>query len=193
MLAILALLAQDYILREPHTSIVAAYGAFRLEREDCVEHPDVAVLHYAHCFPKARLIWSSADGRVSARYEDNGWLLTRAYEYAYRAAVPDTCYDGGWLTAYRARSGNAADWQRGTKSFGAMLTRCSAFAPAEIAAYQAEFAAAGPRYTQAAAGLRSLAAAMFATLQRCTEQVFSPRHGGADAKVSCARKEGPES
>ena len=192
MLAIFALLVQDYILREPRTSTVAAYGAFRLEREDCIEHPEIAVLHYPHCFPKARLIWSSADGKISARYEDNGYLLTVGYDYPIRAKAPEPCSDRLSLAAYGLWPAGAGSWRAGTRTFVAALTRCSTFDPAQIAAYKAEFEAAAPHYKQAAAGLRSLATTMFKTLRRCTSQQAWPRHGGADAVITCTREEGPD-
>jgi hypothetical protein len=191
MSMLLALLLQDYVLRTPQTTAVAAFGAFRLEREECVERPGVGVLHYAHCFPKARLIWSSADGRVSARYEDNGGLLTRAYQFPFRPDTAETCYIGASLTAYRARPATAADWQGSTRAFGAMLTQCSAFGPQQVAAYQAEFTTAAVDYRQAAAGLRSLAVSLFHNLRRCTRQKISSRHNDAEATVTCTRKEGP--
>jgi hypothetical protein len=193
MLELLALLAQDWYLREPRTSPVAAYGAFRLEREDCIEHPEIGVLHYPHCFPKVRLIWSSADGRVSARYEDNGGLLTTKYEYSVRAEAPDVCFSGTPYSAYQARPAKAADWQSGTKAFAALLARCGAVQPAEVAGYRAEFAAAAPDYEHAAGGMRTLAIAMFRTLRRCTRLKFSPRRGGPDSTATCTRHEGPDS
>lgn len=192
MLAIFALLVQDYILREPQTSAVAAYGAFRLEREDCIEHPEIAVMHYPHCFSKARLIWSSADGRISARYEDNGYLLTLAYEYPIRPGVPDLCYDTRSLGTYRSKRASAARWRAGTRGFVSALKRCSSFDPAQIAAYKAEFEAAAPHYKQAATGLRSLATTMFKTLRRCKWQEAWPGHQGLDAVVTCMREEGPD-
>ncbi|MGH6614028.1 hypothetical protein [Sphingomonas sp.] len=191
MLIILALLAQDYMLRDSQTSPVAAYGAFRLEREDCVEsNPPVAVLHYAACVAKLRLTWSSADGKISALYEDDGETLTRSYRYPIRANLPDTCVLGGYYTAYRARPGSARDWRSGTKAFGLTLARCSAIEPEQIKAYQAEFADAALDYERAAVGLRSVASSMFKSLRRCTQLKYSPRHGGPDATATCTRREG---
>lgn len=186
----LALLAQDYVLRDEQTSAVAAYGAFKLEREDCVErNPPVAVLHYASCTAKVRLKWSSADEKVSILYEDNGELLTRSYQYPIRANLPDTCRLGGSYTAYSAKPGSAAAWQAGVKAFAVTLARCSAIKTEQIAAYEAEFYAAAPDYERATIGLRSVASSMFKNLRRCT-RLRSSRDGGPDATVTCIRREG---
>jgi hypothetical protein len=190
MLIVFALFVQDYVLRDAQTSAVAAYGAFKLEREDCVEHnPPVAVLHYASCIAKVRLKWSSADEKVSILYEDNGELLTRSYQYPIRADLPDTCRLGGSHTAYSAKPSSAAAWQAGAKAFAATLARCSVIKIEQIAAYEAEFAAAAPDYERATVGLRSVASSMFKGLRRCTRLKSSPRYG-PDATVICTRREG---
>lgn len=191
MLTVLALLAQDYILRDAQISAVATYGAFRLEREDCVPRdPPVAVLHYASCIAKARLTWASADGKVSVVYEDNGELLTRSYRYPIRAKLSGNCELGGSYTAYSVRPGRATAWQAGAKAFRVTLTRCSAIKMEQIAAYAAEFADAAPDYERVTVGFRSLASSMFKSLRRCTQLKYSPRHGGPDARVTCIRREG---
>ncbi|WP_143090190.1 hypothetical protein [Sphingomonas rubra] len=83
MLALLAIFAQDYVLRYLQKKPVAAYGPFELEREDCIaSDPPVSVLHYASCRPMARLSWSSADGQIAIKYEDNGFLLIRAQTHS---------------------------------------------------------------------------------------------------------------
>ena len=189
--AAFAMLAQDYILRDAQTSPVAAYGAFRIEREDCVgRSPPVAVLHYDSCIPKVRLLWSSADKKVSVLYEDNGHLLLRSLRYPIREDRLDTCHPGGRYTAYGASPGRAIDWQTGTKAFGKILQRCSIIEPQKIESYQTEFAAAAPDYERAIVAFRWAAAAVFKSLRRCTRQKYSPRHGGPDAIVTCTRHEG---
>ncbi len=110
------------------TSVAATYGAFRLEREDCVEQqPRVAVLHYASCVAKVGLIWSSADGKVSILYEDNGNLLTRSYRYPIRANLPETCELGGSYTALPSAAGQRRGLAKsgGRRPFGTTLARCS--------------------------------------------------------------------
>jgi hypothetical protein len=130
------MLAQDYVLRDGQTSAVATYGAFRLEREDCVERdPPIAVLHYASCTAKVRLTWSSADRKVFVQYEDNGELLSRSYRYPIRENLPDRCALGGSYMAYCVRSSNAAGGQAATNTFGATLGRCSAIKPDQIETY----------------------------------------------------------
>lgn len=191
MLIFLALLVQDYVARDARTTIVATYGAFRLEREDCVARdPPVAVLHYKSCLAKVRLRWSSADEKVSVLYEDNGALLTRSYKYPIRANLPDTCNLGGSFTAYGARPGIAAAWQAGQIAFGSTLARCSAIEPTKIEAYKAEFADAAPDFERATSDFRSIASAIFKGLRRCTRLKYSPRLGGPDAKVTCTRRGG---
>ncbi len=191
MLTVLAMLAQDYILRDIQTSAVAAYGAFQLEREDCVARdPPVAVLHYASCMKKVRLTWSSADGKVSVFYEDDGMLLTRSYRYPVREDMLDKCIPRRSYTAYRARPSGAADWQAGTKAFGKTLARCSVIEPTQIESYMVEFAASAPDFERATVAFRSVASTMFNGLRRCTRLKYSPRHGGPDATVICTRQEG---
>jgi hypothetical protein len=189
MLALLALFAQDYILRDVQTSAVASYGAFKLEREDCVKRtPEVAVLHYSHCFPKARLKWSSEDGRVFITYEDNGELLLRTLSYPIHPEAPESCGAGNFHTAYRPRSATDAEWQKSAKAFREALTRCSALTPMQIGSYEAEFTEAAPHYGEAASGFRSLALAMFSNLRRCTRQKWTSRYNG---RTVCTRVEGP--
>jgi hypothetical protein len=191
MLTVLAMLAQDYILRDAQTSAVAAYGAFQLEREDCVvSDPPIAVLHYTSCMARVRLTWSSADGEISVLYEDNGNLLTRSYRYPVHEEMLDKCRLGGYYMAYSAQSGRAADWQAGTKAFGKVLANCSVIEPKQIESYMVEFEAAAPDFERAAVALRSVASTMFKSLRRCTRLKYSPRHGGPDATVTCTRHEG---
>jgi hypothetical protein len=191
MFTVLALLAQDYILRDAQTNAVATYGAFQLERENCVErNPPIAVLHYASCKAKVRLTWSSADRKISIVYEDDGELLTRSYRFPVREDSLNECNLGGFYTAYRARPDGAADWQAGKKAFGKTLARCSVIEPKEIKAYEIEFAAAAPDYEPASLALRSIASSMFNGLRRCTRLKYSPRYGGPDATVTCTRQEG---
>lgn len=191
MLTILALLAQDYLLRDAQASVTATYGRFQLEREGCVERdPPVAVLHYAPCVAKARLIWLSSDERVSVQYEDNGELLSRSYKYPIRANLPNWCALGGSYTAYGAQPASAAAWQAGAKAFGLILARCSAIGADKIHAYEAEFAKSALDYERASIGLRSAAFSMFRSLRRCTQLKYSPRHGGPNATVTCTRREG---
>ena len=185
------LLGLDYIARDPVTKPVATYGAFRVEREDCVPRdPPVAVLHYAHCFSKARLIWSSTDGKIKAVYEDNGGLLTRRWSFTYRQSTVDNCAGTNGLTAYRATPASAADWQQGTRPFAAMLTRCTLLEPDQVAAYQTEYQTAVADYPAAAGRLRTLAQEMFGGLDRCVEQRLMPRTW---ADMTCVRHAGPAS
>jgi hypothetical protein len=193
MLALFAFVAQDYILRVAETSAVAVYGPFRLERENCVEHRDVAVLHYASCFPKARLVWSSADGLATVWYEDNGGSLTGGYRYPLRKGVPDACFPDAPYIAYGPQPGRAEDWRNRAKEFGERLARCGPLDAAQRAAYETEFAAAADHYEAAAGGLRSLARTMFHTLRRCTRFKYSERYPSPGARATCSREEGPAS
>ena len=190
MLALLVLIAQDYVLRDLHKEPVAAYGPFTLEREDCIARdPPVAVLHYAPCRPIARLSWSSADAQIAITYEDNGgWLRQRLF-FPTAVKMPEPCSLGGYI-AYRVTASSSLDWRNSEKSVVATLARCSRLTPSQIASYRGEFVAASPYYGEAAKGLRSLAVSMFGDLRRCTAQKPISRHDPM-AGFTCIREEGP--
>jgi len=186
MLALFALVIQDYFLRDLQTKPVAAFGSFKLEREDCViVDPPVPVLHYASCRATARLTWSSKDDLIEIRYEDSGGQLSRVFNYPLGTKLPPSC-TSTWITAYKNKAGSDEDWRKSGEDFTSTLTKCSRLTPAHITSYRDEFLAAAPYYGRATAGLRSLALAMFGSLWRCTAFKSAPLE-----RVICTRKEGP--
>ncbi|MBB3588990.1 hypothetical protein [Sphingomonas sp. BK481] len=191
MFALLAFIAQDYVLRDLQKTPVAAHGPFKLEREDCIARdPPVAVLHYAPCRAIARLSWPSADGQLTITYEDNGRELIRTFSFPISLKMPDSCSLGDY-TAYQAKPGSDASWHNSEKGIVATLVKCSRLTSSQIASYKGEFLAATPYYNEAATGLRSLAVSMFGNLRRCTAQKQVSRNP-MDG-FTCIREEGPAS
>ena len=189
MVLLLALLLQGYYHREPRISPVAQRGPFLIEREDVIR-TDLPVLHEMLIFPKARLIWSSADGLVQAFYEDDGAYLSLDFrmnrERHDRSGFD--CHVSGGYTPYARRAGGEETWKRGIPVFRKALTDCY-FDAVRSMAYEAEFAAAAPRFGEANAAFRSLAIDMFKGLRRCVRQ--RTRYSMGYQQTECARWSDP--
>ena len=192
MLTLIAFIAQDYVLRDLQRSPVAAQGPFKLEREDCIARdPPVAVLHYAPCRPMARLIWSSSDGQILIKYEDDGGWLGRYFLFPTAPDMPNSCGLAGF-TAYQTKPGSSGDWQNSGRAFVSTLEKCSRLTSLQIASYKNEFLEAAPYYGEAATSLRSLAVSMFGNLRRCTAQKEVTKNNPMNG-FTCVRQEGPSS
>ncbi|MBV9929395.1 MAG: hypothetical protein JO013_00405 [Alphaproteobacteria bacterium] len=185
-----ALLLQSYVHRVPQVTPVARFGAIAVEREDPVATGQ-AVLHEMPLLPKARLVWSSADGLVRALYEDDGlWLNHGVMIRRKPGAGPDvdcSMWDGS--TLYGARAGGAEAWREGIVALRRQLAQCGGIDAERAAGYEREYRAAAPQAAAAGKALRSLARTMFGGLRRCA--AAKTRYGPA-WDVRCARREGPD-
>jgi hypothetical protein len=190
MILVLAMLLQGYFHREPRVTQVVQHGSFVVEREDVIVRNDLPVLHEALIFPKARLIWSSADGLVQARYEDNGAYLSLDFRMSrQRRDGPDfDCHLSGGYTAYGRRIGGEETWKRAVPAFRKALADCY-FNAARTAAYEAEFTAAAPLFGEANSAFRSLALDMFKGLRRCVRNRY--RFSMGYQQTECSRWSDP--
>ncbi|RJY08417.1 hypothetical protein D6201_02735 [Aurantiacibacter aquimixticola] len=139
-------------------------GAFVVETEHWTRDGP-PIMHSANETKHVRLLWTSSDGNVEAKLEDDGYGVR--INYILEFSAQDGCVSRGGLLEVIDGPSDGIFWVYQIESFDELAKRCSELSDSGIARYQSEMLEALPDAPAAIELWKERSTEMFSSRRRC--------------------------